>query len=496
MANQYALPKRSYTEVALEEAAAKRRKDREEEAYRENYKAQGGQILTEGKPQGGLSSALQSGLEWLGYSPKAAYDRGELGEKAANLTPYGTMKQVHEGDLGGAAQSLVGGPELAMFLPFGSKNLNLPALGHRLAESLEKSGADPRKIFQQTGYFRDRDGNWLYEMGDQGMQVADTLEGRSIGEGFPATKFEKSKAPMVGDEPGSAPGPVPLMRLRDQPHDDQLDMFFDTRMGQDAWVDSEMNRRHQDDPIRTAPFASEIFKHDNLWEAAPDLGQVPMKQTTYTSKPNDWGGHFTPSAGVVGEARGPRGGVGQRDSMESVALHELQHAAQQQQGMPTGWNPNRAGSPEIGAEARTRADAEHQRITDIAVSRKNELVAQGVDENDAWNQVEQEMPGLWDARLQASRWNSGVSGDYGKRGDDFHGYMTNEGESMARLAQTRATLDPKVAGDTHPFENLDLPPSLMFRPGGAWGYEPEQAFHGPVSGTFGIPGEYDWIWKR
>jgi hypothetical protein len=112
---QYDLPrseKRSYTEVALEEARAKARKDREEAAYRANYK---GPIATQGESHSPLGDKLTQVLEWLGLSSGGAYDFGQKIDKAAEaLTPYGPMKQVNEGDFAGAAESLVGGPELAV----------------------------------------------------------------------------------------------------------------------------------------------------------------------------------------------------------------------------------------------------------------------------------------------------------------------------------------------------------------------------------------------
>jgi hypothetical protein len=112
---QYDLPrseKRSYTEVALEEARAKARKDREEAAYRANYK---GPIATQGESHSPLGDKLTQALEWLGLSSSGAYDFGQKIDKAAStLTPYGPMKQVNEGDFAGAAESLVGGPEMAM----------------------------------------------------------------------------------------------------------------------------------------------------------------------------------------------------------------------------------------------------------------------------------------------------------------------------------------------------------------------------------------------
>ena len=112
MANQFALPERKrrtrsdFLAEKQEELRQRERGERRQAAFRANYP---GQIAEQGTSTSPLGDILTGLLERAGMGGQRAYDVGQGVETAAEMTPYGGIKQAAAGDPA-ALEAMVGGP--------------------------------------------------------------------------------------------------------------------------------------------------------------------------------------------------------------------------------------------------------------------------------------------------------------------------------------------------------------------------------------------------
>jgi len=67
---------------------------------------------------------------------------------------------------------------VAMFAGPGARNANMGAL--RKAEGMAEQGADPRKIWDETGWFQGADGKWRFEIDDSAATLADEMNSLGV----------------------------------------------------------------------------------------------------------------------------------------------------------------------------------------------------------------------------------------------------------------------------------------------------------------------------
>jgi hypothetical protein len=378
-----------------------------------------------------------------------------------------------------------------------------PMLAKRLAENLEKSRLDPRQIYKQTGWFRDVDGKWIYKVGDQAMRLTDTPIGRSPSlTGPAAAPLYPSRPALTGDESLFSAGgtaqavrnqgvrPNPLLRLREnQPHPDQLDFADIPRAATAGFVPGGDPRfAMQFRP----PTAGELFHHPMMFEATPELANVPMAGYQHATVHKGTGSYSGRDIGGprINDVNAREGGLEDPESALSVALHELGHGEQDIYGRPYGGSTKEGGMGEFGKDVMKLArKREGEQQNDWMVQKQA-----GAAKEDILGDVP---PGIGNQYRNYGRWSDlGNLTGYGPEGKtsyassspEYLGYMAQHGEAMARLAQRMAAMptmkmtgDPgvyttragellpapgfvkgPVEGDVHPFEALDIPPDLLY----------------------------------
>lgn len=240
---------------------------------------------------GKLTDMLTSGLESLGIGGQTAYN---VGNTVQSLTPAKSLDDLDKGDPTSALESIAGGPAQAMFV--GPMARGIDKLALKEARGLARAGTRPSDILNDTGWFRGRDEKWRTEIDDS------------------MSRIHGSKASgMEGD---------PINRVGFSPDPRNPDMM------------------------------SDVFTHDKLYEAYPELAGYGVNELDPKLAAQGYGGSFgkTPRklamsvdgglpshfVSMASGAFGAAPGHGPRRTM----LHELQHAVQGIEGFEPGSNPD------------------------------------------------------------------------------------------------------------------------------------------------------------
>jgi hypothetical protein len=145
-----------------------------------------------------VTGGIQGALSGLGVDERYAAHVGNRATSALNdLTPVGdaiTLSDARDawnsgnylGAIGRGALAgvglipglgdVVGGAAKAMFLGVGAKNADLAAW-RRATEMADFEGADPKKIWQETGWFQGADKRWRFEVPDNDIAVSELPPG-------------------------------------------------------------------------------------------------------------------------------------------------------------------------------------------------------------------------------------------------------------------------------------------------------------------------------
>lgn len=244
------------------------------------------------------------------------------------------------------------GAQPSIFAGTGAKTADRAALSQ--AEKLTAAGADPRKIWKDTGWMKGGDGKWRFEIDDSAAKARDyQLTPKE------AYQQARQEAAWSGGDPARAASmndyagmPVSALRAEfkrtggeisaaaiagDKPKAMQL---LDDRRGLDALL-TEMGNR-QAGPM------SAYLKHGELGQAYPDV----YKLHTRIDPTLDAQGQYLRGSAHQGEQMVLKEKPTWTDA-RSTALHEMQHAVQQREGFARG------GSPESFA---AQFDAENARL--------------------------------------------------------------------------------------------------------------------------------------
>ena len=321
------------------------------------------------------------------------------------------------------------------------------------AEQLERDGADPETIRQETGWFRGMDGLWRWEIDDSGMEY-----------------HRGGDARFQQDHPGYAR------------HQELVNkMFYGTL------TEEEMQELRDLDGIWGNEYAGlssrvnggtatleNLIIHDELFRNYPQLRDVRVR---FTEMEDDARGSYNRETNTITLSRDLR------NAPEETLLHEVQHAIQYAEGFTSGaspeyWSQNREGA--IKPQDRERIEAAQERVRNVEDRFRQEWRNDELNLNlakrynklfDAWSSGEQidedaimaEM-GEIESAAEEGGWDDLLS-EYGaatadisltkaaamrNRFDPYTAYKNTAGEIEARDAAARRNLTQEQRRQTPP----------------------------------------------
>lgn len=384
----------------------------------------------------GLTGLLQG----VGFSDMAREKAGRFVNDVYDWTPVGSAEAANEAfvDAGGgryldaAGNAVLAGldlvPEvgqaagtgasaLAMFLGRNAKTANLDFL--RKAEQMASQGADRRQIWDETGWFQGADGQWRFEISDEGLKVKDPMSGQQG-----ANAAAKAKARELGYK---SPNDIPWTKFDD--------VEAVRRAGTQGW----------NDVINGVPLG-DVISHPELEAAYPErFASMTARPMSKLETKGGSVGNYNPSTGQIRWKTTGRKGEEKR----STVAHELMHGVvQDPEGFAGGSLVGRAGSVEAGpyykSAVRTR-DHILRLLDDPNVSEISKIQLR--------------------RNLREAEKKIGEAAQY-------EGYRRVAGEVEARNVQSRLNMTPEERRATPPWETQDIPDEdqfVVFRGEGAQG---------------------------
>lgn len=203
---------------------------------------------------------------------------------------------------------------LGIFGGINARTANLDKLAQ--AMHYEKSGVPPDSIWRETGWGRGADGKWRFEISDQ------------------KSKFDESK---LSPKQGSSE------EWRQAFKDNGFD-YSATRkaLGYDVTVE-------------------DVMKHNDLFDAYPDLKKIPVRQTFSHSHLGSYDPQSNDMTLINPEFRDSNIGTNEPSS-HSVMLHELQHAVQAREDFANGGAPQ---DPEVQEGGRRLKETVYNKMQEI-----------------------------------------------------------------------------------------------------------------------------------
>jgi hypothetical protein len=190
-----------------------------------------------------------------------------------------------------------------------AKTADLDALSR--AERMAASGADRRAIWDETGWFKGRDGQWRFEIDDSASRF----------DAAAADAKMPSRLDIAQDRFAEQTGLPRHRMLNGRPEDEAA------KREALRWADENLGRLR--DEVAGAPL-SRVLPHDDLYRAYPDMAEIGTARETL----NGLGGtHNNNRITYGGET------LMSRPDNRSVLLHEGQHAIQAREGFARGGSP-------------------------------------------------------------------------------------------------------------------------------------------------------------
>lgn len=397
----------SVTQALTDRFKERRRKDMQEEAFRANYE---GPIATQATPTRAevIGDYFGNFLQKLGLGAASANEMNRRTTKAAGFSGVlNSMDAIDKGNYGEAAENLVGGPGggmlESMFIGAGAKNA--PSLFLKPAMEDLNAGVPKKKVWEDWGWFAGKDGAMKTEISDRTADLnMDAGEWPRRVQGAPFKPKEEARLPTAGGnyDPG------------------QLGLDMATP------------------PLSAPNNFGTLFKHDNLFEAYPEVGladyqarsAAPGQYSGVYYKPDEDSPHGTIKA--TGPRPTPEGFKKEPKDVVGVSLHEAQHAIQDIEGWGRGGNPQESGLRNQGLSMKLRA--------------RDELKQMEEDGVDAADPRYQQL-----VRIASTRETSG--------GNEvpYLGYLSLAGETEARNVQTRRDFTGPERRAKAPWETEDIP---------------------------------------
>lgn len=421
----------------------------------------------------GVGKAIQQGLLNIEQSDKRyqdLYDKAFGDPKSPfKVTDKKALSQLTEMTQGG----LLGMAEVGMFVGAGSKAFD-KAMAFT-ASKLEKKGATPQEIWKETGTVRGPDGLWRQEISDAEAKFVTAPE-------------MLDKAALL--KQGIAENKQKIKESKEYP-----DLFpkelskAQKALREENKANKELADTYQYNQEFTGSPANLAIEHPELYKAYPDLADVRVMQGTYNPS---FLGSFSPKYNAIEVTK-----EGLKQDPRSTALHEMQHAIQEQEGFAVGGNLDTmsqligqskynlqdierkiinqrdAASDEARAYiAKAQSDPDYKKFVDDAFAKykaqlgeKSPETPYGVDLQDAVQfQLLEQSPILKNYIKEANSLRGLANLD------PYQAYRSLMGEAEARLTQTRRDLTPEQRKQYFPFEmqdknlnpyGLDIPPNML-----------------------------------
>lgn len=377
----------------------------------------------------GVGRAIQQGLLNIEQSDKRYQDLYSQAfadpKNPFKVTDKKALSQLTEMTQGG----LLGMAEVGMFVGAGSKAFD-KAMAFT-ASKMEKKGATPQEIWKETGTVRGPDGQWRQEISDAEAKFVTAPEmldkaallKQSIAENKQKIKESKEYPDLFPKELSKA---QKALREENKANKELVDTY-------------QYNQEFTGSPANLA------LEHPELYKAYPDLADVRVMQGTFDA---GYLGSFSPKYNALEITE-----AGIKQNPRSTALHEMQHAIQEQEGFGVGGNVdtmvrlkstimNKIGdlNSQMGSYVKAM-DASTDPVEKALLRQQYDIA------------MEERMKLVPFAQL-----------------DPMDAYRALMGEAEARLTQTRRDLTPEQRKQYFPFEmqdknlnpyGLDVPPNML-----------------------------------
>lgn len=319
---------------------------------------------------------------------------------------------------------------VGMFIGAGSKAFD-KSMAFK-ATKMEKKGATPQEIWKETGTVRGPDGLWRQEISDAEAKFVTAPEmldkaallKQNIAENKQKIKESKEYPDLFPKDLSAA---QKLLRQENDANKELVNQYT-------------TNQKYTGVPAELA------INHPELFKAYPELSNVTVKQGMYEPR---YLGSFEPKSNILsvskeGLTRDPR----------STALHEMQHAIQEQEGFAVGGNLSQM--ERLIADAKFRAymlkESDEFKAADKAMQPIwDDYFAGKITKDDVTKlgeEVQRQYPIV-------KEWYSAQAAVDRIGNDPLEAYKRLIGEAEARLTQTRKDLSPEQRKQYFPFELQD-----------------------------------------
>ena len=377
----------------------------------------------------GVGKAIQQGLLNIEQSDKRyqdLYDKAFGDPKSPfKVTDKKALSQLTEMTQGG----LLGMAEVGMFVGAGSKAFD-KAMAFT-ASKMEKKGATPQEIWKETGTVRGPDGLWRQEISDAEAQFVTAPE-------------MLDKAALL--KQGIAENKQKIKESKEYP-----DLFpkelskAQKALREENKANKELADTYQYNQAFTGSPANLAIEHPELYKAYPDLADVRVMQGTYNPS---FLGSFSPKYNAIEVTE-----KGLNYDPRSTALHEMQHAIQEQEGFAVGGN--------LDTMARLKSTVMNK-IGDLNSQMGLYVKAMDASTDPAEKALlRQQYDSVMEERMKLVPF---------AQLEPMDAYRALMGEAEARLTQTRRDLTPEQRKQYFPFEmqdknlnpyGLDIPPNML-----------------------------------
>lgn len=377
----------------------------------------------------GVGRAIQQGLLNIEQSDKRYQDLYNQAfsdpKNPFKVTDKKALSQLTEMTQGG----LLGMAEVGMFVGAGSKAFD-KAMAFA-ASKMEKKGATPQEIWKETGTVRGPDGMWRQEISDAEAKFVTAPE-------------MLDKAALL--KQGISENKQKIKESKEYP-----DLFpkelskAQKALREENKANKELADTYQYNQAFTGSPANLAIEHPELYKAYPDLADVRVMQGTYNPS---YLGSFSPKYNAIEVTE-----KGLNYDPRSTALHEMQHAIQEQEGFAVGGN--------VDTMARLKSTVMNK-IGDL--NSQMGLYVKAIDASTDPAEkalLRQQYDAVMEERMKLVPF---------AQLEPMDAYRALMGEAEARLTQTRRDLTPEQRKQYFPFEmqdknlnpyGLDVPPNML-----------------------------------
>ncbi len=410
------------------------------------------------------TDTIESVKQRLSYVPKTKGGKIGMGVVSDTLAPVGELISSAEDYLGETTLDATGSPILAaaaatipaaigelnplgkvskraskMDIFAGKKAKTADLKKAAIAEELMARGVSRDEIWKETGWFKDVDDQWKFEIEDSGFSTLINQKKSQIKE-LENNLFEVLKREgMDSDE------------------------FKEARAITQKMVE-EINAPLINDRLTSL---DKLIDGGEVFDAYPEIGK--------TNSAFDLGGKS--GEGSYNAYNNTLRASGDPESIRSTALHETQHIIQENEGFARGGSPARLEGEKI--ELASEIDWRNKQIAELTKQAKDtpkykaieSRLIEALESGDEarisdlisdQNKYLNDFPHL--SRHKEKVWELADKKD--KIGDPYEAYQRLAGEAEARNVQARMNFTPEERAARAPWTTLDVPEDELIVNGG------------------------------